>query len=220
MEQQQRLDELRRRMVQEQLVSRGIYDPRVLEAFRRVARHAFVGDADPEQAYGDHPLPIGQNQTISQPYIVALMTEALRLKETDRVLDVGTGSGYQAAILAELVQAVYAVERLPSLMQQARRVLEELGYTNIYYRIGDGTAGWPEESPFDAILVAAATKTVPEKPTEQLAPGGRLILPVGNSWFQDLVLITREESGLHREKLCGVRFVPLIQEKEKKERQD
>lgn len=205
-------EELRRNMVREQLIHRGIRDERVLETFRRLPRHRFVTDRELELAYGDHPLPIGQNQTISQPYIVALMTEALQLKGDEKVLDIGTGSGYQAAILAELAAAVYTVERLPALMERARLVLDDLGYTNIFYRVGDGAAGWPEESPFDAILVAAAAKTVPPALLEQLARGGRLVIPVGNSWFQDLVLVTREEDGvLHREKLCGCRFVPLIE---------
>ena len=206
--------QLRERMIQEQLVPRGIEDERVLEAFRRVPRHRFVPPADQEQAYGDHPLPIGQNQTISQPYIVALMTESLQLQGSEKVLEVGTGSGYQAAILAELVPAVYTVERLPDLMEKARRVLDELGYTNINYKSGDGAIGWPEESPFDAILVAAAAKSVPQGLTDQLAPGGRLVIPVGNTWFQDLVLMTREKTGLKRKKLCGCRFVPLILDKE------
>ncbi len=206
--------QLREQMIQEQLVPRGIYDERVLEAFRRVPRHRFVPPAKQDQAYGDHPLPIGQNQTISQPYIVALMTESLQLQGHEKVLEVGTGSGYQAAILAELVPAVYTVERLPELSKNARQILDELGYTTIHYKVGDGAIGWPEESPFDAILVAAAAKKVPEGLTDQLAPGGRLVIPVGNTWFQDLVLITREETGLTRKKLCGCRFVPLILDKE------
>lgn len=214
MDNNNRYHTLRQRMVQEQLIPRGINDERVLEAFRRVPRHRFVTSAELDRAYEDHPLPIGQNQTISQPYIVALMTESLKLQGHEKVLEIGTGSGYQAAILAELVPVVYTVERLPDLIENARRVLDNLGYTNIKYRVGDGTAGWLEESPFDAILVAAAAKTVPEKLTGQLAPGGRLVIPVGNSWFQELVLITREKTGLRREKLCGCRFVPLLQDKE------
>ena len=207
-------DELRQRMVREQLISRGIKDKRVLEAFRRVPRHRFVTSGDTGQAYGDHPLPIGQDQTISQPYIVALMTESLQLRGHEKVLEVGTGSGYQAAILAELVPAVYTVERLPDLMEKARQVLDELGYSNIYYKAGDSAIGWPEESPFDAVLVTAAAKTIPQELTDQLAPGGRMVIPVGNSFLQELVLITREKTGLRKEKLCGVRFVPLILDKE------
>jgi len=209
---QDRFAELRQRMVQEQLIPRGISNPKVLKAFRRVPRHRFVPESEQDQAYGDHPLPIGQHQTISQPYIVALMTESLRLRGDEKVLDIGTGSGYQAAILAELVPVVYTVERLPGLMEKARAVLDELGYTNIRYRVADGTGGWPEESPFDAMLAAAAAKDVPDELLAQLAPGGRLVLPLGNSWFQELFVITREETGLRREKLCGCRFVPLVED--------
>lgn len=204
------------RMVREQLIRRGIKDERVLDAFRKVPRHLFVDPADRPLAYGDHPLPIGLEQTISQPYIVALMTEALQLKGNEKVLEIGTGSGYQAAILAELVEHVYTVERLPYLGERARKRLEQLGYTNISFKIGDGTKGWPEKAPFDGILVTAASEKIPPSLLEQLKPGGRLVIPLGNTWLQDLTLVINENGHFKKESLGGCRFVPLIGDEEDK----
>ncbi len=200
----------RKRMVDTQIQVRGITDPRVLAAMRRVPRHRFVPRHLWDQAYNDYPLPIGEDQTISQPYIVALMTEALELKDTDRVLEIGTGSGYQAAVLAELAEAVYSIDRLALLAEQARKVLAELGYTNFHVRVGDGTLGWPEEAPFDAILVTAGTPQVPRPLMEQLALGGRLVAPVGDRFSQTLALARKTKEGIKYDYLGGCRFVRLI----------
>jgi protein-L-isoaspartate(D-aspartate) O-methyltransferase len=203
----------RARMVAEQLVSRDIRDPRVLGAMGRVERHRFVTPAYLENAYGDYPVPIGSNQTLSQPYIVALMTEALGLQGNERVLDVGTGSGYQTAILAELAREVFSVEILPELAARARDILGELAYPNVSFRVGDGREGWPEEAPFDGILVAAAPLSVPRALRDQLSDSGRLVLPVGPSLEQELERHTRdsrEPTGFRVERLGAVRFVPLI----------
>ncbi|NLX90330.1 MAG: protein-L-isoaspartate(D-aspartate) O-methyltransferase [Firmicutes bacterium] len=201
---------LRRQMIRDQLEPRGINDPAVLEAFSKVPRHLFVAEENRHLAYRDHPLPIGEEQTISQPYIVALMTQSLELQGHEKVLEIGTGSGYQSAILAELTEHVYTVERIEKLSLQAREVHSLLGYKNISYKIGDGAAGWPEESPFDGILVTAAAAEVPPLLLEQLRPGGRMVIPVGDRLLQDLLLITKEETGINVHKLCGCRFVPLI----------
>jgi len=203
-------DEFRERMVEVQLIPRGITDRRMLDAFYKVPRHLFIDPADRSLAYGDHPLPIGLDQTISQPYIVALMTQALNLKGDEKVLEVGTGSGYQAAILAELAGHVYTIERLAPLAEKTEKLLRELGYTNISIKIGDGSKGWPEKAPFDGILVTAAARKIPPILIEQLAPGGRLVIPVGDSWLQELLLLTNEEDGLKKKALCACRFVPLI----------
>ncbi|WP_456431796.1 protein-L-isoaspartate(D-aspartate) O-methyltransferase [Thermosulfuriphilus sp.] len=200
----------RNRMVETQIVARGIKDPRVIEAMRKVPRHLFVDEALWDQAYGDFPLPIGQGQTISQPYIVALMTEALQLKGDEKVLEIGTGSGYQTAILAELAHKVYSIERVPTLVQRARRVLDELGYTNVVIRLGDGTKGWPEEAPFEAIIVTAAGPKIPKPLLEQLSDNGRLVIPVGDEYSQDLIRVTRKDDRFVTENLGGVRFVKLI----------
>lgn len=202
---------LRDEMVKKQLVPRGITDKRVLEAFRRVPRHFFVEPDQAQQAYRDHPLPIGEEQTISQPYIVALMTESLALKGGEKVLDIGTGSGYQTAILAELAAHVYTVERIPSLSARAQEILDSLGYDNISFKVDDGSKGWPEHSPYDAILVAAAAGRLPSELTAQLATGGRLVIPVGSGWQQDLMLYVKEAEGLRSINLGGCRFVPLIE---------
>jgi protein-L-isoaspartate(D-aspartate) O-methyltransferase len=199
-------------MVENQLARRGIKEARLLAAMRRVPRHGFVPESLREQAYNDYPLPIGDEQTISQPYIVALMTEALELKETDRVLEIGTGSGYQAAILAELVAEVYTIDRLASLSAEAQKVLEALGYKNIHLKVGDGTLGWLEEAPFDAILVTAGAPQVPRPLTEQLALNGRLVIPVGDRFSQTLTLVRRTPEGLKHEYHGGCRFVRLIGE--------
>ena len=203
---------LRERMVDEQIRDRGIADEHVLKAMRRVPRHAFVPSQMQEMAYSDGPLPIGNSQTISQPYIVALMTEALGLKPGQKVLEVGTGSGYQAAILAEMGLDVYTIEFLPDLSEKAREILTQLGYEDIHYRCGDGHAGWPEEAPFDGIIVTAAPSRLPEPLGEQLKTGGRLVIPIGN-WGQDLYVYTRNEDGsLSGEVICAVRFVPLVKD--------
>jgi len=202
----------RDRMVQTQIAARGIKDPRVLEAMRKVPRHLFVEEALKDQAYGDYPLPIGEGQTISQPYIVALMTEALELKGPERVLEVGTGSGYQAAILAELARQVFSIERYPSLAARAKRLLEQLGYRNVLIKVGDGTKGWPEMAPFDAIIVTAAGPKIPEPLIEQLKDGGRLVIPVGDEWSQYLLKVTKQGDKLIKENLGAVRFVKLVGE--------
>ena len=197
-------------MVNHQLKPRGINDPHVLEALRTVPRHLFVTEALRDQAYGDYPLPIGEQQTISQPYIVAEMTQALELGNDDRVLEIGTGSGYQAAVLADIVFRVYTIERIRALYIQARKLLDRLNYHNIIMRCSDGTTGWQDESPFDAIMVTAGAPEVPEKLLDQLAAGGRMIVPVGNQHSQDLIKITKDKAGIHRSNLGGCRFVKLI----------
>jgi len=203
-------EKARERMVDLQIVRRGIKDPRVVAVMKKVPRHLFISESLRSQAYEDHPLPIEEKQTISQPYIVALMTEALQLKGHEKVLEIGTGSGYQTAILAELADKVFTIERIPSLAEKARKKLEELGYKNIVYRIGDGTLGWPEEAPFDGILVSAAAPSIPQPLIDQLAMGGRLIIPVGDRLSQELVLVERVPEGIRKSFLGGVRFVDLI----------
>jgi protein-L-isoaspartate(D-aspartate) O-methyltransferase len=199
----------RRLMTDSQIRARGVRDPLVLAAVNKVPRHLFVPEGMRGSAYADVPLPIGQGQTISQPYIVAYMTEALGLKGGERVLEVGTGSGYQTAVLAEIVGEVWSVEIVESLSLKARSVLHNLGYDNIRYRVGDGSAGWPEAAPFDAVMVTAAAATIPESLEAQLGPGGRMIVPVGTH-LQDLFLVRREEKGLTKQRLLAVRFVPLV----------
>ncbi len=190
----------------------GIRDERVLEAIARVPRERFVPPEWRDEAYADHPLPIGEGQTISQPYIVALMTQALDLKPGEKVLEIGTGSGYQTAILAEMGADLYTVELRPSLLEAARRRLEALGYRDIHYRLGDGHAGWPEFAPYDAILVTAAPDEIPPALIEQLAPGGRMVIPVGPTpGYQTLWLILNDRAGkVRRVDLGGVAFVPLV----------
>ena len=201
----------RERMLKTQLISRGIKDHRVLEAMKKVPRHRFVAEPLQGEAYNDHPLPIGQNQTISQPYIVALMTEILGLSGIEQVLEIGTGSGYQTAILAELAKKVYTVERIRPLMTAARHILHELEYTNILFKAFDGTLGWKENAPYDAILVTAGAPSIPEPLLAQLSLGGRLVIPVGNRFSQQLTRITRKEEGVFiRKEFGGCRFVDLI----------
>lgn len=200
----------REKMVEEQIIARGIRDPRVIAAMRKVPRHLFVEEALQEQAYSDHPLPIGEKQTISQPFMVALMTEALQLTGKERVLEIGTGSGYQTAILAELAQEVYSIERIRSLALKARRLLYELGYYYVEIKIFDGTVGWPEKGPFDAILVTAGAPDIPPPLYDQLVLGGRLVIPVGDAYCQDLIRVTKTKEGQKREDLGGCRFVKLI----------
>ncbi|MHB8121072.1 MAG: protein-L-isoaspartate(D-aspartate) O-methyltransferase [Desulfuromonadaceae bacterium] len=205
-------DYQRETMIKEHLQGRGIRDRAVLAAMRDVPREEFVGERVLEKTYGDYPLPIAEGQTISQPYIVAYMTEALELGPNDRVLEIGTGSGYAAAVLSRIVITVYSVERLGALAQSARQRLERLGYTNIIIHEGDGTLGWPEHAPYDAIVVTAGAPGVPQQLLAQLAPGGRLVIPVGRSCdVQSLIRVRRvTEHDYRREELCGVRFVPLI----------
>ena len=203
---------LREEMVEKQLKRRGISDPRVLSAMGKVPRHLFVSEALMDQSYGDHPLPIGEQQTISQPYIVAEMTQALELNKNDRVLEIGTGSGYQAAILAEIVFRVYTIERIYSLYVKTRKLFDELRYFNIVTKYSDGTSGWSDESPYDAIIVTAGSPEIPRILTNQLAIGGRMVIPVGDQHEQELVRIYRDEKGIYTENLGGCRFVKLVGE--------
>jgi protein-L-isoaspartate(D-aspartate) O-methyltransferase len=196
-------------MVEEQLVRRGIRQQEVLDAMRRVPRHLFVDPGLCAQAYGDTPLPIGDKQTISQPYIVALMTEALKLKGTEKVLEIGTGSGYQSAVLALLAERVFSVERISSIASAAKRTLDSLHCANVVVRLGDGTLGWPEEAPFDAIIVTAGAPDIPPALMEQLKTGGRLVIPVGTEWAQELLRITKGEGRITKEVLTGCMFVKL-----------
>lgn len=202
----------REEMVRRQIEARGVTDPKVLAAMRKVPRHLFVSEALMDQAYGDFPLPIGLQQTISQPYIVAEMTQALQLNEDDRVLEIGTGSGYQAAILAEIAYRVYTIERIHALLVKARRIFDRLHYHNIVTRYSDGTCGWAEESPFDAIVVTAGAPEIPKTLVSQLAVGGRMVIPVGDQFSQDLVKLYRDEDGIHQVSLGGCRFVKLVGE--------
>jgi len=205
----------RKKMVDSQIRSRGVRDERVLRAMEKIPRHLFVDEGLIDQAHNDNPLPIGEKQTISQPYIVALMTEALELKGREKVLELGTGSGYEAAILAELADRVFTIERIASLAQKARKLLESLNYYNVVIRVGDGTYGWREESPFDAIAVSAGSPSVPRMLVEQLAIGGRLVIPVGSRYSQSLIKLTRlseNPDDVKREDLGGCRFVNLIGE--------
>jgi protein-L-isoaspartate(D-aspartate) O-methyltransferase len=197
-------------MVRQQILERGIDTPRVLEAFLRVPRHFFVPPEYVKQAYDDRPLYIGHGQTISQPYMVGLMTDALELKGDEKVLDIGTGSGYQAAILAELAREVHTVERIEELALGANGLLEDLGYDNVTFHVADGTLGWTDAAPFDAILVAAAAPGVPETLKEQLATGGRLVIPVGPPYSQTLRLVTRTSRGFESRDICPCIFVKLI----------
>ena len=199
----------RRVMTDSQIRARGVRDPLVLAAIDKVPRHLFVPEGMRGSAHDDEPLPIGHGQTISQPYIVAYMTEALGLQGGERVLEVGTGSGYQTAVLAEIVREVWTVEIVKSLSLQARSILDSLGYANIHYRVGDGSGGWPESAPFDAVMVTAAAARMPESLEDQLGLGGRMIIPVGTD-LQELFLVRREKKGLTRERLLAVRFVPLV----------
>lgn len=201
----------RKRMVQEQIIAEGITSPRLVEVMLKVPRHLFVQEAMAVQAYSNGALPIGEKQTISQPFIVALMTDLLELKPSDHVLEIGTGSGYQTAILASLVRRVWTIERIRPLAMQARKVLDSLHLLNVNIKVGDGTLGWEEEGPFDAILVTAGAPAVPETLAQQLAPGGRLVIPVGSESTQTLLRIRKEADGtLTRETGIDCRFVPLI----------
>jgi protein-L-isoaspartate(D-aspartate) O-methyltransferase len=202
----------RERMVQEQLLSRDIVDEGLLAVMSEVPRHCFVDDAMRGRAYGDHPLPIGAGQTISQPYIVAFMTQALCLTGKEKVLEIGTGSGYQAAILCRLCRQVYTVERINSLLAGARKVFDQLRYYNIRSKLDDGTVGWPENGPYDAIIVTAGGPEIPEPLIEQLADPGRLIIPVGSQHVQELQLLEKKEGQVAVTSLASVRFVDLVGE--------
>jgi len=213
--QEERYGQQRTAMVVQQLRSRDITDPRVLKAMEKVPRHLFVPEANRRWAYVDGPLEIGHAQTISQPYIVAYMTQALEPRETDKVLEIGTGSGYQAAILAEIVKDVYTIEIVEPLAESATKLLGELGYQNVHVRAGDGYKGWPEAAPFDAIIVTCAPDHIPQPLVEQLAIGGKLVIPVG-SFSQDMVIVTKTEKGVMESRTIAVRFVPMTGEAQKK----
>lgn len=202
---------MRSNMVQTQIANRGIKDKEVLRAMHSVPRHEFVPDHLKKYAYADEPLPIGEDQTISQPYIVAYMTEKLELSSGDKVLEIGTGSGYQAAVLSELVDSVFTIEIVDVLAKRAGKKMAAMGYKNIYVKSGDGYKGWPEHAPFDAIIITAAPTIIPEPLVEQLKIGGRLILPLGD-YSQDLFLITKNQDGITEQRLLPVRFVPMTGE--------
>ncbi len=204
-------------MVEQDIRDRGVRDPVVLEVMGKVPRHLFVDSSYRSRAYDDHPLPIGEGQTISQPYVVALMTEALRLKRSDRVLEIGTGSGYQAAVLAEMVKEVYSIEIRQSLAGKAEKTLAALGYRNVKVKSGDGYFGWEEHAPFDAIIITAAANHIPPHLIRQLKEGGRLIVPLGSTvYFQTLTLATKRNGELDVEQMCPVAFVPMTGEMQKK----
>jgi len=206
---EENFDAKRQRMVEEQIKVRGIKNTRVLAAMAKVPRHEFVPDKMKPHSYNDEPLSIGEGQTISQPYIVAYMTEVLQLEDDKKVLEIGTGSGYQTAVLAELVRDVYTVEIIESLSRGSREILDELGYNNIKFKVSDGSYGWKEFAPFDAIIVTAAPRVIPQHLQEQLSMGGKLIVPVGDT-FQKLVLLVKNKKGFTEKKLLSVRFVPLV----------
>jgi len=207
----ERLDWARKKMVETQFIPRGLKDEKVLETMRKVPRHLFVQEAHRTRAYEDYPLPIGEDQTISQPYMVALMTQTLQLGGKESVLEIGTGSGYQTAILAEMTRRVYSVERIPSLAGRARKTLDSLGYTNVLVRLSDGTMGWEEHAPYDRIMVTAGAPSIPEPLVEQLANGGILVIPVGSDVSQELMRVTRDKNGeIRKERMGGCVFVRLL----------
>ena len=208
--------ELRRQMVRTQLEARGIDDPKVIKAFQKVERHRFVLPEYLPKAYEDYPLPIDEGQTISQPYIVAFMTETLDLKPSDKVLEIGTGSGFQAAILAEICDSVFTIEIFPKLAEKASDLFSELGNKNIFSKIGDGYKGWPNYAPFDAIIVTCSPTHIPQPLKEQLAEGGRMIIPVGSYPSQSLVFLEKQKGKIKQKKILQVRFVPMIDDKGKK----
>ena len=200
---------LREQMVYSQIEKRGVRDARTLAAMRKVERHLFVPEPHRRQAYSDHPLSIGEGQTISQPYIVALMTEVLELDGSEKVLEIGTGSGYQAAVLGELAKEVYTIEIVRPLGEKAEKILSQLHYANVHVKIGDGYKGWPEHAPFDAIIVTCAPTDIPKPLVEQLAEGGRMVIPVGEAGDQNLVLLTKRNGAVKKKKIIPVRFVPM-----------
>lgn len=203
-------ESMRRRMVEEQLLPRGISDKLVLSAMSKVPRHEFVQEEFWESAYADYPLPIGDKQTISQPYMVALMTELLALKGDEKVLEIGTGSGYQMAVLAEIAKEVYSVERLKGLADGADKILSKLGYANYNIMVGDGTLGWEENAPYDGIVVTAGAPGIPENLVQQLKSGARLVIPIGGVFTQALTVIEKRASSVTTKEICGCAFVPLI----------
>jgi len=204
------LDEQRRRMAEEQLAAKGIRDERVLDAFRRVPRHLFVPEAEQARAYGDHPVAIGFQQTISQPFMVACMTQALALAGGEKVLEIGTGSGYQTAILLALGARVYTVERIPELSDLARRNLERAGLSGAQFKVDDGTLGWPEEGPFDRVVVTAGAPSLPIALLQQLKEGGSMVIPVGSEAEQELLLVRREGGLVKQKRICSCVFVKLL----------
>lgn len=208
-------EEQRLKMVREQIIKRGVTDPLVINAMKNVERHLFVPDEYIRMAYADRPLPIGHGQTISQPYIVAFMTEILDLKPGDRVLEIGTGSGYQAAVLAEICDRVYTIEVIAPLGKHAESVLKKMGYDNIIFKIGDGYKGWKENAPFSAIIVTCSPTHIPEPLQDQLAEGGRMIIPVGERFVQQLVYLVKKDGELHQTAVLPVTFVPMVDEKGK-----
>ncbi len=208
------LKERRRRMVRKQILARGVTDPAVLRAMEEVPRHRFVEERFEGYAYDDSPVPIPEGQTISQPFIVAYMTAALELKGNEKVLEVGTGSGYQAAVLAEIVREVYTIEINPNLAIEAAQRFKKMGYTNIFLKCGDGYQGWPEAAPFDGILVTAAPDHIPPRLIEQLRPGGKMVIPVGDDDQELLVVYKREDGSIHKEARIPVRFVPMLRQAE------
>ncbi len=203
-------EEQRQQMVQRQLISRHICDSRVIKAFGKVPREEFIPKKNCQNAYGDYPLPIGEGQTISQPFMVALMTQALELKRDDCVLEIGTGSGYQVAILAEIAKKVFTVERFSKLSERAQVTLKKLGYKNIFFHVGDGTCGWPQHSPYQAIVVTAGAPHIPSPLIEQLSGGGRIVIPVGGTFGQTLIRARKSIGSVEEERICGCVFVPLI----------
>ncbi|MBW2620824.1 MAG: protein-L-isoaspartate(D-aspartate) O-methyltransferase [Deltaproteobacteria bacterium] len=202
----------REEMVRRQIEARGVTDSKVLAAMCKVPRHLFVSEALRDQAYGDFPLPIGEQQTISQPYIVAEMTQALQPGKEARILEIGTGSGYQAAILAEIVFRVYTIEKINSLFLNSRKLFDKLHYHNIVTKYSDGTSGWSDESPFDGIIVTAGSPEIPKPLVSQLAVGGRMVIPVGDRYSQELIKLYKDEHGIHKTNLGGCRFVKLVGE--------
>ena len=197
-------------MVENQIIARGVSDLSVIKAMREIPRHLFVSEALVETAYGDHPLPIGEGQTISQPYIIAEMTQALELKGDERILEIGTGSGYQAAVLAAIVDRVYTIERNNTLFLNTKKLFDKLKYHNIVTKYSDGTLGWDQESPFDAIIVTAGGQEIPEPLIKQLSPGGKLVMPVGGNFSQELIIIEKTQTGIITKNLGGCRFVKLV----------
>lgn len=214
MNQQQNDDTLQwkteaKKMVKSQLISRGIADENVLRVMENTPRHLFVPQNLRQESYIDGPLPIGEGQTISQPFIVAIMTELLKLKGHEKVLEIGTGSGYQAAVLSQLVDTCYTIELVKKLADEASARLKQLGYTNVVAKCGDGYKGWPEHAPFDCIIITAAPESIPEKLVDQLKPDGIMVLPVGK-FYQDLIVVTKTKRGINRERIIPVRFVPMV----------
>ncbi|MCM8782947.1 MAG: protein-L-isoaspartate(D-aspartate) O-methyltransferase [Candidatus Omnitrophica bacterium] len=201
---------LRKKMVEEQIIARGIKDKRLIDVLYKIERHRFVPQEIKSSSYGDFPLPIGEGQTISQPYMVALMTECLSLKGNEKVLEIGTGSGYQTAILAELSKEVYSMERIENLAKRAEELLKQLGYTNVRIKSGDGTLGWPEEAPFDRVIVTAANLDIPPPLLEQLQQEGIMVIPLGDRFSQVLTVVEKRKDRIIKNQICGCVFVPLI----------